>query len=172
VPVKNAAPTGITHFLFPPGEPSLKPPALFLGVNLLITNGLLLFFPCLSPFFAPSARGAVAGAVDEDLRNVNGKILGSKAGTSTLTQTHPAAAGMDCAAVFDSFFTGTLGVNFGLNNGPFADSSPDVARLLPLLAWLAELPLPFPSPFASPVSHAGCTTGRSLLGADIGYVPL
>jgi hypothetical protein len=78
VPVKKAAPTGITHFLFPPGEPSLKPPALFLGVNLLITNGLLLFFPCLSPFLAPSARGAVAGAVDEDLRNVNGKFKATR----------------------------------------------------------------------------------------------
>lgn len=52
VPVKKAAPTGITHFRAPDCGPSLKPTDLLRGVNLLIIKGLFPFFlgPLLSFF--------------------------------------------------------------------------------------------------------------------------
>lgn len=67
VPVKNAAPTGITHFLFdPPGGPSLKPTDFPFGVNLLITRGLFFLLDPLSLFLLlfscfDSALGALRG---------------------------------------------------------------------------------------------------------------
>lgn len=61
VPVKNAAPMGITHFRLFAGGPSLNPTDLFFGLNLLITRGLFPFrFDALSFVFDASVRAAVA----------------------------------------------------------------------------------------------------------------